>query len=66
MPVPLAVKVPKAVALEPTLPMMATAPEPAVRVRLSLATLASTLPVMVMVPAPEVVIAAKVELLEIN
>jgi len=63
--VPEAVKVPKAIAPEPTLPPMETA-EPAVRVSALLATLASTLPVMVMLPTPEVVIAAKVALLEIR
>ena len=64
--VPSAIKSPKATGLEPTVPPMVMAPEPATRVSLLPATEGLTSPVMVMLPTPEVVNAAKVELLAIK
>jgi len=52
MPVPFAIKSPKAVALDPILPVKVTVPEPALRVRSLPAVRASTLPVIVMLPLP--------------
>ena len=56
VPVPDAIKSPKSMEPEPTLPLMVITPDPASRVRLLPEALASTFPVMVMLPAPMVFI----------